>query len=364
MKTQEKDSSMGYWHTIPSMADRTTSETGKTVTPEDIFNLCRRGRIRVGARIPGWVSAGVGELQWHYSDGSQVTQTYSFDGIARWLDCAKLENLLIHDRVTLAGVQCPDEESGITMTAGLDSPFVTMDDLRIPEREFGRILAALNGEADAPREPEGTDRTPPQVAAEPGAHLFQQWQEIAKRIVRHRETEASMPPVEQEAAIRLRERLEQELRQLEENPEFIVGVEGFIAHQQRTIEACKPGSNQDLVEQAKARIANWSAHLARLRPTSVDSTGIENEEAPVTQPQKREQAQEWSAGTDRAALMARLKELTSAGCKSVTATLASEFGISGRRVRTIKKEEQEKPRSGMGAMAQQLAASRVHKISK
>jgi len=283
---------MGYWHTIPSMAERATRETGKAITPEDIFNLCRRGRVRVGARIPGWVSAGIGELQWHYADGSQVTQTYSFDGIARWLDCAKLENLLIHDRVTLAGVQCPDEESGITMTAGLDSPFVTMDDLRIPEREFGRILAALNGEADAPREPKGAERTPPQVAAEPGAHLFQQWQERTARIYKLLKTEASMPPVEQEAAIRLRERFEQELRQLEANPKFIAAVEGYIAHEQRTVEACKPGSNQGLVEQAKASIVDWSAHLARLRPTAMDSNSTEDKAAPETQPQKGEQAQE------------------------------------------------------------------------
>ncbi len=80
--------------------------------------------------------------------------------------------------------------------------------------------------------------------------------------------------------------------------------------------------------------------------------------------QAKSEAQGGTAGTDRPALMARHKELTAAGCKSVTATLASEFGISDRRVRAIKKEEQEKPRSGMAAMAHQLTPSKVHKIVK
>lgn len=111
--------------------------------------------------------------------------------------------------------------------------------------------------------------------------------------------------------------------------------------------------------------ATWAAsvNLAPIPPElavyAIQDTAQATEAPPVA-----ETVQEGSAGTDRAALMARHKELTADGCKSVTATLASEFGISGRRVRTIKKEEQAKPRSGMGAMVQQLATSSVHKIGK
>lgn len=53
-----------YWHTISAMADRATRETGKTVTPDDVFNLARQGVIRVGANIPAWKCTGNGELEW------------------------------------------------------------------------------------------------------------------------------------------------------------------------------------------------------------------------------------------------------------------------------------------------------------
>ncbi|PIV88681.1 MAG: hypothetical protein COW48_04700 [Hydrogenophilales bacterium CG17_big_fil_post_rev_8_21_14_2_50_63_12] len=90
--------------------------------------------------------------------------------------------------------------------------------------------------------------------------------------------------------------------------------------------------------------------------------GIESPE--IQAPPAIEQAQEESAGTDRAALMARHKELTTIKCRNPTATLSKEFGISESWVRTIKREEREKPTSGMGAMVQQLTASKVHKIGK
>lgn len=90
---------------------------------------------------------------------------------------------------------------------------------------------------------------------------------------------------------------------------------------------------------------------------------LENE-APPAPKQANSEAQEGRAGTDRSALMARLKELTDTNCKNPTATVAKEFGISDSRVRTIKREERKKPRSGMGAMAQQLKHSKGHKIGK
>ncbi|MDP2833821.1 MAG: hypothetical protein Q8Q28_11145 [Pseudomonadota bacterium] len=304
---------MDYWHTIPAMADRATRETGKAVTPEDIFNLCRRGRVRVGARIPGWVSAGIGELQWHYADGSQVTQTYSFDGIARWLDCAKLENLLIHDRVTLAGVQCPDEESGITMTAGLDSPFVTMDDLRIPEREYLRILAAINGEPKASRKIEGTGPTPTRHTLEPWVYLIRKWEKLAEKIFKQHQSEASFPPTEQAAAICLSERFNDEKSRLEAKPEFLSAVESLVSELELKFKPIAQSGQQDLIEQRAAQIKSWSALLARLRPTAMDSNGIENKVAPKTQPQEGEQAKSGNTYQLRGQEKAILAKLTEQG---------------------------------------------------
>ena len=79
---------------------------------------------------------------------------------------------------------------------------------------------------------------------------------------------------------------------------------------------------------------------------------------------KEEGAQKRSAGTDKAALMARHKELIAARCKDPTATLAKEFRISTSRVRAIKRKEKGKPPSGMGSMAKQLTGSKFHRINK
>lgn len=97
------------------------------------------------------------------------------------------------------------------------------------------------------------------------------------------------------------------------------------------------------------------------REDEIESRAIDGHLAPE---QAENEAQEESAGTDRDALMARHKELIDTNCKSPTATLAKEFGISESRVRAIKRQVNKKPRTGMGAMAQQLTKSRVHKIGK
>lgn len=77
-------------------------------------------------------------------------------------------------------------------------------------------------------------------------------------------------------------------------------------------------------------------------------------EDPPAPEQANSETEEGSAGTDRSALMARRKQLNDDNCKKITATLAKEFHISDRRVRAIVSEEKGKPRSGMGAMAQQM----------
>lgn len=270
---------MDYWHTITAMAGRATRETGKSASPDDIFNLARRGVIRLGAVIPGGC-----ELQWFYNDGSEVSKLSVWtDGVACWLDTNQLEWLVVHDRVSLAGLRWPIP-NGTTLHAGPDSPLIYRDDLRIPEPEYPRILAALNGEPEAPREPEGTAPTPPRLAVEPGAHLIQQWQDRAARIHKLLKSEADMLPSEQEAAMRVRERFEGEQRQLEAKPEFLSALNSRLSHLEANHEGIARSGQQDDIEQSVAQIEDYRAWLARLReeqtdaatqsPGEIDTTGM------------------------------------------------------------------------------------------
>jgi len=250
---------MTYWYTIQDMADRATIETNKLVTAKDVFKLAEQGVVRVGA------VTGDNELQWHYQDGSIVEKSnVTTDGVARWLDTTMLDRLAVHGQVKIAGLQWPISGS-TTLTAGPDSPFVKMDDLRVPESEYSRLLSAINGKSVAPRELEGTAPTPKRLAAEPGAHLIRQWQDLAERIVKLRESESNIPPSEQEAAIRLRNGFEGERRQLEAKPEFLSALDSYLTRLEATHEGIARSGQQALIEQSAARIESWSEHLARLR---------------------------------------------------------------------------------------------------
>lgn len=250
-----------YWHTISAMADRATRETGKTVTPDDVFNLARQGVVRVGANIPGWKCAGNGELAWHYPDGSQVGGFDFSDGVARWLDEDQLDTLVRRGEVSLAGTRWP-VPGGPTLTAGgpKGSPHIKRDDLRVPEDEYPRILAAIDGEPSAPREIAGTAPTPARCAAEPWWHLIQQHMELNEHIAEVGKARSNLQQSKQDLAI-----LREELAHLETTPEFLSAVESFVAALKRQFEPIAKSDQQDLIEQRAAEIEYWSALLARLR---------------------------------------------------------------------------------------------------
>jgi hypothetical protein len=255
-----------FWHSISEIADRASRDAGKTVSADDVFNLARQGVIRVGAQIPALDGEDIGELQWHYPDGSQVGQyvAIKIDGMAPWLDTYKLDTLANLGQVTLSGVSWPIS-GGPTLTAGPDSRYIKRDNLRVPKTEYPRILAAIKGEPETARKIEGTAPTPKRLAAEPGAHLIRQWQDLAERIVKLRESESNIPPSEQEAAIRLRNGFEGERRQLEAKPEFLSALDSYLTRLEATHEGIARSGQQALIEQSAARIESWSEHLARLR---------------------------------------------------------------------------------------------------
>jgi len=250
-----------FWHLISEIADRASRDTGKKVSVDDVFNLARHGVIRVGAQIPALDGEDIGELQWHYPDGSQVGQYVAnkIDGMAPWLDTNKLDTLVNRGQVTLSGVSWPIS-GGPTLTAGPDSRYIKRDNLRVPGPEYARILSALNGEAAAPREPEGTAPTPERHAAEPGAHLIQQWKELNECIVVLGQAKSNLQQSRQDWAI-----LREELSQLEATPEFLSAVESHVAVLTMKYEPVAKGNQQDLIEHGAAEIEYWSAKLAKLR---------------------------------------------------------------------------------------------------
>ncbi|MDP2833829.1 MAG: hypothetical protein Q8Q28_11185 [Pseudomonadota bacterium] len=261
---------MAEWHSITEVIKRIARDTGETVTAQDIVGMAVQGQIRVGARIPKWEGPGEGELLWYFPDGSQVgSRSVSTDGIACWLNCAKLETLLVHDKVKLADIQWTPKEGGITLSAGSNSPFITLNDIRIPEPEYTRILAILCGEPLMPREPQDmtgkTEQRPYRREAEPGAALIQKWEEQAAYIFDLRETVASMPPSEQLAAKQLIEQCEKERRQLETSPEYLDARDGYLLRLKKSHEVRVRSGEQALIEQSASEIESWSGHLARLR---------------------------------------------------------------------------------------------------
>ncbi len=255
---------MTYWKTLAKVVLHVAKETGKVVTEDDILGMAEQGHIQIGARIPTWENVGVGELQWYRPDGSQVNPAAvsNSDGVVP-MDVVKLGLLVVHGMAKLAGLRWKPGE--IELTAGPDSPAITKDDLRIHETEFPRILAVLSGETPPEREVVETgEHGPYHVDIDYDPAPFNQWQEIAASIARLRDAEANMPPLEQEAAIRLRERHESELRQLVATPEYRASLTGAIAHMKRNHEAIVSSGDKARIEQSEARVKSWEAHLARI----------------------------------------------------------------------------------------------------
>lgn len=262
-----------FWHSISEIADRASRDTGKTITQDYVFELARRDVFRIGARIPALDGEDIGELQWHYPDGSQVGQVgygaIRIDGMAPWLETNKLDTLAMLGQVTLSGARWP--KSGCpTLTAGPDSRYIKRDALRVPETEYPRILAAINGEPSTPREIKGTAPTPARHAAEPWWHLIQQDMELNEHIAEVGKAKSNLQQSRQDLAI-----LRDELSQLEANPAFLSAGESYVADLELRHEANAKGGQKELIEQSAARIKDWSARLARLRLQTSKATAVE-----------------------------------------------------------------------------------------
>lgn len=200
-----------------------------------------------------------------FPDGSQVGGVDFSDGVARWLDDGQLDTLANRGEVSLAGTRWPIPD-GPTLTAGPNSPLIKRDDLRVPEEEYKRILAAINGEPSAPRKIEGTAPTPARRTPEPWEYLIKKSMELYKHLAEVGMARTNLQQSRQDLAI-----LREELCQLEAKPEYLSAVESFVAVLKMQYEPIAKSDQQDLIECRAAEIKDWSALLARLRSEQVDT---------------------------------------------------------------------------------------------
>lgn len=276
MEKIDQKMTSGGWLTLAQASARVAREQSREVDVDTIISLAMEGHLPVGARIPGWEGPGKGGLRWFYPDGTEAFVGFEFmapaDGIARWMDRDKLEILAVHGRVTLAGLRWQpkvvvSDVGAIALTAGPDSPVVVRDDLRILEADLPRIVSALNGEPPpAPEEPAVApcvDRTKFQACLGAGEKLIRRWQELAGQIAaqRNRETDPCMPPSEIEAAIRLREYLEDQMHAVEAVPEFHVALVDYI---DRLETERAHMTDVEGAMQLDAGIESWRAHRLRI----------------------------------------------------------------------------------------------------
>lgn len=138
---------MIHWHTIAQVIQRIAADTGRPVTEDDIIRMAERDQIKVGARLPIRKGPGNKEVQWYHSDGKPVGITSVFtDGVLRRLDQYRLQQLLLHDGVDLAGARW-EIPGGDVLIAGPDAGYITKADICVAEPEYRHILAALGAHA-------------------------------------------------------------------------------------------------------------------------------------------------------------------------------------------------------------------------
>lgn len=278
---------MAYWQSIASVTKRVASATGQEITAEFILGLAQQDLIRVGACIPAWRSPGNGELRWYNEDGTPSPSVAS-DGIASWLTRFQLKTLEEHGRVTLAGttrtIQMYGEAGQYVVRAWTDSHFITLEDIRIPEDQVPRIVAAIQGASLSPY-PQGETTpgvTPPRCGGNEhtGAALIAQGQEILRKIVKLQDTEPSLHPTEREAARRLLKELSEEYAAIEANPRYRAAIEYRI----QEMEGWKLdkridydyGENRQALASIEAEIDIWRKTLKRLKGASEPATSANN----------------------------------------------------------------------------------------
>ncbi len=141
---------MTYWRTLAQVVLHVAKETGKPVTEDDILEMAEQGHIQVSARLPIRKGPGNKEAQWYRDDGAPVGMaSVATDGVLRGLDQYRLQQLLLHDGVDLAGARW-DIPGGSTLIAGPEAGFIGKVDICVAEPECRRILAVLSGEATSP----------------------------------------------------------------------------------------------------------------------------------------------------------------------------------------------------------------------
>ena len=272
---------MSKWVSLDEASARATQAVGRDVSINDILEMATAGHIRIAARIPEWERPGVGELPWIYPDGTRARAVATKDGVALGIDPTRIDLLAMHGRVSLAGIrwQADDVQSdagAISLIAGPGSPFIVADDLRILDTELRRVVAILNDEPCPPREqpaPACADRQKLRVSADERARaeIYNRWQELAGQIceLRDSERDAGLAPTEREAAVRLRTRADEALRELEGDPAFIVAMDAMIVRLEADRDLIFKGGENDHRAQAlmklDAQIESWQAHVARIK---------------------------------------------------------------------------------------------------